>query len=51
MHPLPRNEEIEVKCDFNSSSKYFQQMENGVYVIMAVLNYFLMVILISQFYF
>lgn len=39
MHPLPRNEELSVLCDSNSRSKYFQQMENGVYVRMALLNY------------
>ena len=38
MHPLPRNEEIPVECDANPRSKYFEQMENGVYMRMAILN-------------
>lgn len=39
MHPLPRNEELSILCDNDPRSKYFQQMENGVYVRMALLNY------------
>ena len=39
MHPLPRNDELSILCDNDSRSKYFQQMENGVYVRMALLNY------------
>lgn len=39
MHPLPRNEELSILCDKDPRSKYFQQMENGVYVRMALLNY------------
>lgn len=39
MHPLPRNEEIPVECDTNPRSKYFEQMENGVYMRMAILDY------------
>lgn len=27
MHPLPRNEEIEIGCDSNFRSKYFDQIE------------------------
>ena len=37
MHPLPRNEEIEIECDSNFRSKYFEQIENGVYIRMALL--------------
>jgi aspartate carbamoyltransferase len=39
MHPLPRNNEISPLCDADPRSKYFQQVENGVYVRMALLNY------------
>lgn len=42
MHPLPRNEELDITCDSNSRSKYFEQMENGIYVRMAILNYCLL---------
>lgn len=37
MHPLPRNEEIEIGCDSNFRSKYFDQIKNGVYIRMALL--------------
>ena len=37
MHPLPRNEELSCDLDENSKSKYFEQVENGVYVRMAIL--------------
>ena len=37
MHPLPRNEEIAVSVDRDKRAKYFEQMENGVYVRMALL--------------
>lgn len=38
MHPLPRNDEITSDCDKNHRSKYFDQMNNGVYVRMALLS-------------
>lgn len=39
MHPLPRNDELPKECDKNNRSKYFQQMKNGVYIRMALLEY------------
>ncbi len=27
MHPLPRNEEIEIGCDANFRTKYFEQIK------------------------
>ena len=39
MHPLPRNNEIHPLCDKDPRSMYFTQVENGVYVRMALLNY------------
>ena len=39
MHPLPRNEELPVECDANPRSKYFEQIKNGVFVRMAILDY------------
>ena len=38
MHPLPRNDEIPESLDNNSKCKYFDQVENGVYVRMAILH-------------
>ena len=38
MHPLPRNEEIHTNVDVNKRCKYFEQMDNGVYVRMAILE-------------
>ena len=37
MHPLPRNEEISVEVDKSKKSKYFQQMEYGIDIRMALL--------------
>lgn len=37
MHPLPRNEEISVEVDKSKKSKYFQQMEYGINIRMALL--------------
>lgn len=37
MHPLPRNDEIPESLDTNKKCKYFDQVENGVYVRMAIL--------------
>lgn len=38
MHPLPRNDEISPDVDDNPRCVYFNQMKNGVYVRMALLN-------------
>lgn len=37
MHPLPRNEEIDFEVDKSKQSKYFQQMEYGIDIRMALL--------------
>ncbi len=37
LHPLPRNEEIAEEVDNNERAWYFRQVENGVYVRMALL--------------
>ena len=39
MHPFPRNDELPKECDANLRSKYFEQMKNGVYVRMAILEH------------
>jgi carbamoyl-phosphate synthase/aspartate carbamoyltransferase len=39
MHPLPRNEEIDPAIDNDPRCKYFEQMENGVAIRMAVLHH------------
>ena len=39
MHPLPRNQELSTDLDNNEKSKYFEQVENGVFVRMAILNH------------
>jgi aspartate carbamoyltransferase catalytic subunit len=41
MHPLPRLEEISTDFDSDPRAAYFRQMENGMYMRMALLNYFL----------
>ena len=38
MHPLPRNEEISVSIDNDPRAAYFRQMENGLYVRMALIQ-------------
>ena len=38
MHPLPRNEELNINIDNDTRSAYFRQMENGLYVRMALIN-------------
>ena len=38
MHPLPRNEEIDPEIDNDPRCKYFEQMENGVAIRMALLH-------------
>jgi aspartate carbamoyltransferase catalytic subunit len=37
MHPLPRNDEINPNIDTDPRAAYFRQMENGLYVRMALL--------------
>lgn len=37
MHPLPRVDEIDTEVDADPRACYFRQMENGVYVRMAIL--------------
>lgn len=38
MHPLPRNDEISVDIDNDPRASYFRQMENGLYVRMALIQ-------------
>lgn len=38
MHPLPRNQEINTEVDYDNRCVYFEQIKNGVYVRMAVLD-------------
>ena len=38
MHPLPRNEEIHNNIDNDPRATYFRQMENGLYVRMALIQ-------------
>lgn len=38
MHPLPRNHEINTEVDYDDRCIYFEQIKNGVYVRMAVLD-------------
>ena len=38
MHPLPRNNEINSEIDNDSRCKYFTQLEDGVYLRMAIIN-------------
>ena len=39
LHPLPRNYEINPICDNDPRAKYFQNVQNGVFVRMGILNY------------
>lgn len=41
MHPLPRNEELPPIIDSDPRAVYFRQMENGLYIRMALLTYML----------
>jgi aspartate carbamoyltransferase len=41
MHPLPRNEEIDPEVDNDSRCKFIEQMRNGLYVRMSILDYVL----------
>jgi aspartate carbamoyltransferase len=38
MHPLPRNHEINIEVDYDDRCVYFEQIKNGLYVRMAVLD-------------
>mgnify|MGYP001298038639 CR=1 FL=1 len=38
MHPLPRNDEINSSIDNDPRAAYFRQMENGLYVRMAIIQ-------------
>lgn len=38
MHPLPRVDEIDTEVDADPRAAYFRQMENGMYVRMAILD-------------
>ena len=37
LHPFPRNEEIPEWFDNDPRAKYFEQMENGLYVRMSLI--------------
>ena len=41
MHPLPRNHEINTEIDEDERCIYFEQMKNGVYVRMAILDLYM----------
>jgi aspartate carbamoyltransferase len=41
MHPFPRNEEIDPEVDNDNRCKFMEQMKNGVYVRMSILDYVL----------
>jgi aspartate carbamoyltransferase catalytic subunit len=43
MHPFPRANEISTDMDNDNRSVYFKQMENGVYMRMAILDHILTV--------
>ena len=38
MHPLPRNDELNPNLDNDPRAAYFRQMENGLYVRMALMQ-------------
>ena len=41
LHPLPRNNEINTNVDDDNRAKYFDQVENGVYVRAAIIDFIL----------
>ena len=41
MHPLPRNDEINENIDNDPRAAYFRQMENGLYIRMALIQFLL----------
>lgn len=42
MHPLPRNSELSTDVDSDPRNQYFQQMRNGLYIRMAIIDNFFM---------
>ena len=38
MHPFPRNEELSTDVDDDPRNQYFQQMRNGLYIRMAIID-------------
>ena len=38
MHPFPRNSELSTDLDEDKRSKYFQQLQNGIYIRMALID-------------
>ena len=42
MHPLPRLQEIATDVDGDPRAAYFRQIENGMYIRMALLDYLLL---------
>ena len=38
MHPLPRNEEISPDVDYDPRCVYFNQVKNGIYIRMALIQ-------------
>ena len=38
MHPFPRNRELSTDLDEDERSKYFQQLQNGLYIRMALID-------------
>ena len=41
LHPLPRNEELSIDIDDDPRAKYFDQVENGVYIRAALMDFIL----------
>tara|TARA_B100000508_G_C11421572_1_gene258613 strand:+ start:105 stop:1016 length:912 start_codon:yes stop_codon:yes gene_type:complete len=41
LHPFPRNKELDENVDEDSRARYFEQMQNGIYIRMALLHYLL----------
>lgn len=42
MHPFPRNSELSTDVDSDPRNQYFQQMRNGLYIRMAIIDNFFM---------
>jgi len=38
MHPLPRLNEIHIEVDNDTRAVYFEQVKNGIYMRMAILD-------------
>ena len=41
LHPLPRNEELSIDVDDDPRAKYFDQVENGIYIRAALIDFIL----------